>query len=316
MGVSSPRNLAFVKSLYSNWQAIRSLLELKNYAFIRFAPPGHFYSPIPDMHQIESGSARIFDRSPRNVPAIEINEDSQIDFLNDFSHFYRDLPFPDAKSEGNRYYLDNTYFSYGDGIILYSFLRHLKPKRVVEVGSGFSSAEMLDTNDLFLDRQVQFTFVEPFPDRLFELLSEQDRANVKIEPRPVQEVEPGIFAALEANDILFIDSSHVAKTNSDVLYILFHILPRLKPGVIVHFHDILWPFEYPQEWLEEGRAWNEAYVLRAFLQYNPAFRILYFSSFMALHHADLLRKSMPRVLHAPSSKTTPGNSSLWLRKAL
>jgi hypothetical protein len=173
---------------------------------------------------------------------------------------------------------------------------------------------MLDINDLFLNKEVDFTFIEPFPDRLLSLLTENDKSKVKVETKPVQEVELSIFSSLEANDILFIDSSHVAKINSDVLHIIFHILPRLKKGVIIHFHDVLWPFEYPKNWLEEGRAWNEAYFLRAFLQNNVSFEILYFNSYMALHHMNMLEKMMPKILKEPTSRVTPGNTSLWLRK--
>jgi len=270
---------------------------------------------MPDLNEIAAKANYIFDRSGRDVPAIMINEDSQIQLVKSFSVLYDEMPFPDAKSEERRYFLDNEYFSYGDGITLYSFLRHFSPKRVIEVGSGFSSAAMLDVNDLFLHKKVEFIFVEPFPDRLFGLLFEEDKKTVRVEVEPVQEIELSIFSSLEENDILFLDSSHVGKIHSDVLHILFYILPQLKKGVIIHFHDVLWPFEYPENWLfEGGRAWNEAYFLRSFLQYNSAFEILYFNSFMALHHADFLREKMPKILETPSSGITPGNTSLWIRK--
>lgn len=278
-------------------------------------PPGHFYSPVPDWDEINAKAEHVFDRSARGVPAIKINEDSQIQLAKSFSELYSQMPFSDTKSKERRYFLDNEHFSYGDGIILYSFLRHFSPKRVIEVGAGFSSAEMLDINDLFLHKKVEFTFIEPFPDCLFDLISGEDKKNVRIEIKPVQDIALSTFSLLEENDILFIDSSHVGKSNSDVLHILFRVLPQLKKGVIIHFHDILWPFEYPKNWLlEEGRAWNEAYFLRSFLQYNPAFEILYFNSFMALHHTNLLEKSMPSILKTPSSKVTPGNTSLWIKK--
>jgi len=278
-------------------------------------PPGHFYSPIPDLDKIRSETSRIFDRSVKELPAIKGNEKLQIQLAKDFSVLYKEIPFPDVKSKECRYFFDNSFFSYGDAIILYSFLRRFSPRRIIEVGSGFSSAEMLDINDLFFHKKIEFTFIEPFPDRLFDLFSEKDKKKVRIETKPVQEVESSIFSSLEENDILFIDSTHVGKTNSDVLYILFSILPQLKRGVIIHFHDIFWPFEYPENWLlEEGRAWNESYFLRSFLQYNTAFEILYFNSFMALHHEELLKKTMPDIFKMPSSKVVSGNSSLWIKK--
>jgi hypothetical protein len=105
-----------------------------------------------------------------------------------------------------------------------------------------------------------------------------------------------MFEALEAGDILFIDSSHVSKLGSDVHYLMFEVLPALRPGVWVHIHDIFHPFEYPIQWYDEGRAWNEAYVVRAFLQYNKAWQIEHFSSFMIARHEEWYRKHMPLVL--------------------
>jgi len=224
------------------------------------------------------------------------------------------MSLPEMKAPDYRYHFDNAYFSYGDGVLLYSFLRHFRPKQVTEVGSGFSSALMLDVNERYLDGKTQFTFVEPYPDRLFSLLSDRDRQSNLVETKVVQHVDSSVFTRLKEGDILFIDSSHVAKTHSDVLHILFNVLPSLNRGVIVHFHDILWPFEYPVSWLTDGRAWNEAYFLRAFLQYNPSFEILFFNSYMALHQREILAKDMPLALKIPSSTVTPGNSSLWIRK--
>jgi hypothetical protein len=115
------------------------------------------------------------------------------------------------------------------------------------------------------------------------------------------------FENLDENDVLFIDSSHVAKIGSDVNFLMFEVLPRLKPGVIIHLHDIFWPFEYPQSWIDEGRAWNEAYLIRAFLQFNEAFEVLLFNSYLGQRQGDLVRGIMPRFM-----RTT--GASLWLRK--
>lgn len=310
------RIVKFLKILYKEKTLVRSLLESRNVVFVKFWPPGHFYSPIPDLHSIDLKSTNIFDTSTKDIPSIKFNKDAQIQLAKAFSKLYSDLPFSDEKVEQLRYFLDNQFYSYGDGIILYSFLRHFIPKRIIEIGSGYSSVLMLDTNDLFLKKTVDFTFIEPFPERLLSLLSESDQSRVKIEKKYLQDVKLTTFESLEANDILFVDSSHVAKINSDVLYIIFEILPRLKKGVIIHFHDILWPFEYPKAWLKGGRAWNEAYFLRAFLQNNAAFEILYFNSYMALHQRDMVKEMMPKILNIPTSKVTPGNTSLWLRKTL
>jgi hypothetical protein len=308
------KSIAFLNSVYKERTWLRSLLASPNYKLIRDFLPGHFYSPLPDLADIRKRARTLFDNSPIEVSSVDINDPNQVALMTHFASFYDEIPFPDQRSERYRYFFDNPYFSFGDGIILYSFLRHFRPRRVIEVGSGFSSAEMLDVNELFLGSKTQFTFVEPYPDRLLSLLSDRDTQTHQIDTRPVQEVNVDTFLALEANDILFIDSSHVAKIGSDVLRIFFHILPLLRKGVIVHFHDILWPFEYPVHWIEEGRVWSEGYFLRAFLQYNNAFEILFFNSYMAMRHTQEMELMMPRILTPPSRRETVGNSSLWLRK--
>jgi hypothetical protein len=306
--------MTFLRQVWKNKAVLRGLLGSDNFAFVRDYPPGHFYSPIPDLGELREQARITSGQAIENLPEIELNEIRQLQILDAFAQIYGELPFPDEQSRQFRYFFDNPYFTYGDGVILYCVLRSLRPARVVEVGSGFSSAEMLDLNELFFDRAVEFVFIEPRPERLYSLLSDQDKRSYRIEAKPVQQVDAAVFQSLARNDVLFVDASHVGKSHSDVLHILFEILPKLKKGVLVHFHDVMWPFEYPQSWLEEGRAFNEAYFLRAFLQYNSAFEVLFFNSFMVAKHADLLSRKMPRMLKSPSTPETIGNSSLWLRK--
>lgn len=304
---------AFLRATYHKYAKWRSWLTSANNEFLRF-PPGHFYSPLPDLTALRGHSARIFDLPVDDVPGVRINEAAQLELVERFAVYYDEMPFPPHPTRGSRYYLDNRWYSYGDGITLYSMLRVNQPKRIIEVGSGYSSAAMLEINERFFGGTINLTFIEPYPDRLRGLLYEADLRRCTILVTPVQEVPAAAFGALRSGDILLIDSSHVAKIDSDVLHLFFRILPALDAGVIVHFHDVLWPFEYPRNWLEEGRAWNEAYVLRAFLQYNQSFEIIYFNSFMATKHADLLAQRMPLVLRHPSAEATPGNSSLWIKK--
>ena len=280
--------------------------------FLRY-PPGHYYSPIPDIRQIRRRQDSI-GRESKECPAIDLRETEQLDLLNKLAAYYGELPFSVHQRDSNRYYYDNSFFSYADAIVLFGMLRHFRPIKIIEVGSGFSSAVMLDTNDAFFQSQTHFTFIEPYPDRLNSLLTDSDRDQCVLIPRTVQDVELDLFETLEANDILFIDSSHIVKTGSDLVRIVFEILPRLKRGVIVHFHDILWPFDYPKEWFNAGRAWNESYFVRAFLQFNSSFEILYFNAFMDAFHKDTLRTKMPLCLDASSDRMTLGASSLWLRK--
>jgi len=149
--------------------------------------------------------------------------------------------------------------------------------------------------------------VEPYPQRLRSLLLPGDEERMELLDVPLQEVDPARFAELEENDILLVDSSHVSKVGSDVHRILFDILPLLAKGVYVHFHDIFYPFEYPEAWIMKGIAWNEAYLVRAFLQYNRAFEIVLFNTYLELKHPDWFKSNMPLCLKNPGG-------SLWLRK--
>jgi hypothetical protein len=306
------RRLRLLRDIWGERRTLRWLFESGNYAFIRFALPGHFYSPIPNINDVRSESSRDFGQT--DIPGIDLHLSDQLALLREFANFYPDFPLPEKKSKDWLYYLDNGFFSYGDGVTLYSMMRHFKPSRIIEVGCGFSSAAMIDVNDKFFNGNIDLTFIEPYPDRLIELLGDRLVKRSKIIQKRVQEVPETLFSSLRENDILFIDSSHVAKMKSDVVHLIFYILASLKRGVLVHFHDILWPFEYPKLWLEEGRAWNEAYILRAFMQYNSAFSIVYFNSLMEHKHGDFLRKEMPLSMKTPSSAITPSNASLWIRK--
>jgi predicted O-methyltransferase YrrM len=239
---------------------------------------------------------------------VELREPAQLALLEELARFYPAMPFAPAPTPGLRYRFDNESYSYADGIFLYSMLRHLRPRRLIEVGSGFTSALVLDTNERFLDNRVECTFIEPHPDLLLSLLSEDDRRRSRLIAAPLQEVDAALFESLEAGDILFIDSTHVAKANSDVNRLFFEILPRLAPGTMVHLHDVFPSFEYPLEWLRLGRAWNEQYLLRAFLQYNEHFEVRLFGSYMVARHADWFHRNMPLCL------VNPGGA-FWMQRA-
>lgn len=217
------------------------------------------------------------------------------------------MPFKDEKVPGLRYYFLNESYSYSDAIFLYCMIRKLKPKRIIEVGSGFSSCVTLDTNELYFNNQINCTFVEPYPALLKSLINEGDNSNVKIYELKLQDVPLDTFMKLNANDILFIDSTHVTKFNSDVNYVIHKILPALAEGVYIHFHDIFYPFEYPIEWLLEGRAWNEQYILRAFLEYNIKFKIVLFNTYLESVFPDKLKDRFPLLF-----KNTGG--SIWIKK--
>ena len=289
--------------------------ELRQIVNQLWEPPGHFYSPLPALDEIRDSAETIFDSSRREMGGIELNEPAQLALLGELTKYYAEQPFTPHRQEGLRYYFDNPAFSYCDAITFYCMLRHVRPRRVIEVGSGYSSCLLLDTNERCFDNAIACTFIEPYPKLLQSLIKEEDRNRITILARNLQDVEAELFETLGAGDILFIDSSHVSKTNSDVNYVFFEILPRLHRGVYVHLHDIFYPFEYPKEWVYQGRAWNEAYLTRAFLQYNSAFEIQLFNSFLERFHRDTLEREMPLYSGYSKLNMVPTSAqSLWLRK--
>lgn len=295
--------LPLVARLRRERDRLRAQLDYVN----RFVPPGHFYSPIPSLEDVRRNEERIFSLQ-ENIPAIDLNEPEQMRLFAIFKEFYKELPFKPEKGEGLRYYFENPHYSYSDAIFLYCMIRYLRPQKIIEIGSGYSSCAILDTNELFFGNNINCTFIEPEPQLLLSLLKDGDGERVDLLAANLQDVDISLFSSLSERDILFIDSTHVAKVNSDVNHIFFRILPALAGGVHIHFHDIFYPFEYPKEWIYEGRAWNEIYMLRAFLEYNDSFQIVCFNTFLEHFHEDSFREAMPLCL-----KNRGG--SIWLRKS-
>jgi hypothetical protein len=269
-------------------------------------PPGHFYSPLPDLAQVREREQTIF-RVPPTVPGVALNAEGQLSLLEQLAVHYPSQPFADRRQAGLRYAFDNPNFTHGEAIVLFCMMALLRPKRIIEVGSGYSSCVILDTDETVLGRGTDCTFIEPHPELFLTLLEPGDTDRITLIGLPIQEVDLDRFRALENGDILFIDSSHVSKVGSDVNWIVFEILPVLAEGVYIHFHDVGYPFEYPKEWIYQGRAWNEAYLLRAFLQFNEAFTIMFFNSFLGQCHAIPLGRALPLASKNPGT-------SLWLRK--
>jgi predicted O-methyltransferase YrrM len=233
------------------------------------------------------------------IPGLDLRVDAQLELA------ARLAPMLAEPFEGPRYSPANEMFTAADAALYRAILRHFRPKRVIEIGSGYSTAIALDTADAHLDG-LDLTCVEPYPERLLSLLEKGDAARLNLLRRPVQDVPLDTYAALETGDVLFIDSTHVAKAGSDVVWIFFEVLPHLAPGVIVHVHDVFWPFEYPREWLAEHRDWTEDYLLRAFLLGNSQWEMLLFGSWLWKEH--------PSVIPADLRAGVPG--SIWLRSTI
>ena len=278
--------------------------ELEKY--VTWVPPGHYASPIPALEEFAARRRELY-AIRRTLPGIKLNEAGQIALFEALLPFYAEVPFPAAHSPEFRYWFENPAFSYSDAILLFCLLRLLRPRRLIEVGCGYSSAAVLDANELFFDNTISLTFVEPDTRVLRSLLKPGDDVRCEILEQPVQDVLLNRFRELAAGDFLLIDSSHIAKLGSDVNHLIFNVLPVLASGIYIHIHDIFYPFEYPLDRVYEGRAWNEAYLVRAFLQFNPQFEIRFFNTFFDWFHKPRYFTGMPLV-----QKNTGGG--LWLKK--
>ncbi len=275
-----------------------------------WVPSGHFYSPIPDQKDVQKFFTEHQEYPLADLDGIQLNLEHQYQLCADFAKKDMDDFWPADQTEHRRYFINNDFFGVSDAIVYYHMIRTYHTKQIIEIGSGFSSAVALDINEKFYNNEIKCTFIEPYPERLYSLLSEEDkmRENVTIIESRLQDVTLETFKKLEAGDILFVDSTHVSKFGSDVNYILFQIFPCLKKGVLVHFHDIFYPFDYPKDWLVEGRSWNEAYLLHAFLQYNHCFSIEFWMSL-------LLRMNREKVSFLGKyNDLADYTGSLWLKK--
>lgn len=275
-----------------------------------WVPSGHFYSPL--VNPTDPHVRRILDDHSQSVltpdESLQIDDAAILETFAKIVDFSTAMPFGADKVPGWRFYLNNPAFAYGDALAYFGILLDRVPRRVIEIGSGYSSCLLMDTNDWFFGGSIHFTMIEPYPDVLRDLLDESDPYWANLLVSDLQNVPTERFRELQANDILFIDSSHVGKMASDVNDYLFRILPALNPGVLIHIHDIPYPFEYGPAWIDtENRSWNEAYLLRAFLQYNHAFRIIYFSHYMVRMHTQRV------IEHLPLAKFN-GGASIWLEK--
>src|SRR5580704_15497244 len=206
--------------------------------------PGHYYSAIPDKQTglVTTSKAQL---SSEPINGINLNEEGQLSLIDELIPYMKTSSFRnEEKTDQHRFFNKNGIYGYSDALILESMIRHLKPSRIVETGSGFTSALMLDVNEKYFNYKINLEFIEPYPERLFTLITEQDKERVVLRLQGLQSVDLSVFKTLGENDILFIDSTHVAKTGSDLLYLFFEILPVLQTGVYIHFHDIFNNFEY------------------------------------------------------------------------
>jgi hypothetical protein len=285
--------------LSNEYRRIRRTFEFffKEATLTHYFERGHFYSPLPDCFDGMTFAAKAAERPVVNgLPSIDLRSDAQKALLLTMMDLYSDFDWSEQRLPGRRFHFSQGWYKQADSICLYSMLRLFRPRSVVEVGSGYSSALMLDVDELYLGKQTSFTFIEPHPERLESVLIGNDKSRTRIIGQPVQHIPMEAFADLKSGDFLFIDSSHTSKVGSDVNYLILEVLPRLPVGAFVHFHDIFWPFEYPAEWIGQGAAWNESYLLRAFLMFNGNYEIVLWVPFCAKSWPELIKERMPNYM--------------------
>lgn len=284
-----------------HWIAFFTPTDFDNLNYMSCFPFNHYESPFCQSREFEIFRGQKINETDH----INLNVDQQFKFVPQLVTYGKD--FSESMGEpGFRYKSDNLYFCIGDALLLHSMIRANHPKRIIEVGSGFSTCVMLDTKEYWADcNDIKITCIEPYPERLISSIKNTDQVDVKREF--VQSIDRSVFDSLGENDILFIDSSHVVKAGGDILYEYFEILPRLRPGVLIHIHDIFYPFTYPEEWILQGRPYNEAYILRALLTDTNAYEVVFWNHFILERYAgQLAEKGL--------NENMLSGGSIWLRK--
>lgn len=272
--------------------------------------PKHFYEPIPDTRLLNDDIWR----RRTSLAGIDINQQKQIDLLKTFTAAFMDeyKEFPLAKTASSyQYYVNNGMYESVDGEILYCMTRYFKPKKIIEIGCGYTTfliAQAISRNSAESETNTcELTAIDPYPK---PILHRGFPGLTNLIEAPVEKVPVSQFQKLQANDILFIDSSHTLKIGGDVWYEYLEILPQLNKGVIVAFHDIFLPEEYPKHWvLKHHRFWNEQYLLQTFLVFNNAWEVLWAGNWMHINHPQMLSKAF-----RPSDRNGHKPGSFWIRR--
>lgn len=289
---------------------LRQLTGSKRFRETKFVraknPPGHFFSPVVDPDLVRDYVDWAREAGAEDLAGIDFPLEAMEAFWRRNAGFIAATPFTEEQAPERRYHYGGGPYGYGDAMTLRAMIGHFRPRRIIEIGSGFSSACMLDSAEEVGIDDFHLTCIEPYPTRLRGILRPDDDKRVTLHERGVQMMPLDLFASLMPNDILFIDSTHVLKTGSDVHYELFHILPRLRPGVLVHVHDCRFPLEYSDTQIfKKNYSWNEAYGVRALLMYSERFKVFFSGSLFARERRELVQETQPLYLRNPGS-------ALWI----
>ena len=263
----------------------------------------HYYDPF-----LKRGDRPT--RQDWNLPGLDWNVKAQLDLLKQFRWQAELAAFATTPASPPTFSYDNPAFGVGDAEILYSMIRHFKPRRMVEIGSG--SSTLIAVAALAANRaenpayECDHACIEPFECPWLSSLP------VRLIRQRAETVEPSLFSDLRAGDVLFVDSSHVIRPGGDVLFEILEVIPSLQKGVVIHVHDIFSPRDYPDAWMsDEIRLWNEQYLLEAFLSHNCDFSIISALNFLFHHHRAALREACP-MLDASVTRREP--ASFWFMR--
>jgi hypothetical protein len=264
-----------------------------------------FYSPVPDADALppETWTRR------GALEGIAFDSAAQLRFVQDELATYAaefDPSFETGTARGG-FELRNGAFEEVDCELAYALVRRLRPRRIVELGSGFSSlvlAHACEANRAD-GSPCEYELFDPYPQ---PWIREGIPGLTRAAATPAQDVPPAVFDGLAEGDVLFVDTTHTVKTGGDVNRIVLDVLPRLAPGAVVHFHDIFIPWEYHRHWIAGEFKWNEQYLLQAFLAMNPGYEVLLSSQALVREHWDALRELVPTLRRASAP------SSFWIRR--
>ena len=268
--------------------------------------------PIPAAGDLDE---TFWDRESQMI-GVDTNEEYALDLLKTvFSRYAPEFrgTFPLRAADRDGFYLINGTFMAVDAHVYYALIRHFKPQSIVEIGSGRSTqvaAEACDRNLADGGKAPALTAIEPFPPSFLKA----DNGKARLILDKVQDVDLEVFTSLAAGDILFIDSTHALRSGGDVQFEYCEILPRLKPGVLVHVHDISLPRPYPRVYFERNHVyWNEQYVLQAFLAFNSRFEVIWPGNYMMLRFPALVREVFPEYDDMRKAFPESEPASFWMR---
>lgn len=272
----------------------------------KYKVDGHYFSPIVDPKSIQRYEDKLW-ANKTSSPGINYNDQGHVNFYEYIAPKYSHLwNYSDSSvNDPHKFYDNNNAFVGLDARSLFTMLHHLKPSKVIEVGSGFSSLLTAEVNNKYFNNQIEFTVIEPYRD---DLDFENIPGITQVARALVQDIPVKFFKELQEGDILFIDGSHVSKTGSDVNYMLLEVLPQLNQGVVIHIHDIFIPNEYFKNWvMNQGMNWNEQYLVQAILQYSYAYKVLLSSAYSKAKYPHLVQNVYGQIRMG---------GSLWIRKEI